>query len=39
EGKIDLGSFISHRMPLDQVNEAIELMHHQNGIRSVLTFG
>jgi S-(hydroxymethyl)glutathione dehydrogenase / alcohol dehydrogenase len=38
EGRIDLGSFISHRMPLDDVNRAFDLMHHQDGIRSVLTF-
>ncbi|MEA2227735.1 MAG: S-(hydroxymethyl)glutathione dehydrogenase / alcohol dehydrogenase, partial [Solirubrobacteraceae bacterium] len=38
DGKIDLGSFISHRMPLDGVNEAFELMERQDGIRSVLTF-
>jgi Zn-dependent alcohol dehydrogenase len=25
-------------MPLAEVNEAFELMHHQDGIRSILTF-
>ena len=38
DGKLDLESFVSHRLPLDQVNHAFELMEHQDGIRSVLTF-
>ena len=39
DGKLDVDPFISHRMPLDQVNEAFELMERQDGIRSVLQFG
>ena len=35
-GEIDVESLISHRLTLDQVNEGFELMHHQDGIRSVL---
>jgi S-(hydroxymethyl)glutathione dehydrogenase / alcohol dehydrogenase len=38
DGELDLESFISHRMPLDDVNEAFELMERQDGIRSVLQF-
>ena len=38
DGKIDLDGFISHRMPLDRVNESFELMKNQDGIRTVLTF-
>lgn len=38
DGELDLGSLISRRMPLDDVNEAFELMERQDGIRSVLTF-
>jgi S-(hydroxymethyl)glutathione dehydrogenase/alcohol dehydrogenase len=38
QGRLDLDSFISHRVPLDQVNHAFELMERQDGIRSVLTF-
>jgi S-(hydroxymethyl)glutathione dehydrogenase / alcohol dehydrogenase len=38
-GEIDVDPFISHRMPLDDVNRAFELMHAQDGIRSVLEFG
>jgi S-(hydroxymethyl)glutathione dehydrogenase/alcohol dehydrogenase len=38
-GEIDVDPFISHRMPLDEVNRAFELMEAQDGIRSVLQFG
>ncbi len=38
-GDIDVDSFISHRLTLDQVNEGFELMHRQDGIRSVLELG
>ena len=37
-GDIDVDSFISHRISLDEVNEAFELMHRQDGIRSVIRF-
>jgi S-(hydroxymethyl)glutathione dehydrogenase/alcohol dehydrogenase len=39
QGEIDVNPFISHRMPLDEVNRAFELMEAQDGIRSVLQFG
>jgi S-(hydroxymethyl)glutathione dehydrogenase/alcohol dehydrogenase len=35
-GDIDVDSFISHRIPLDRVNEGFELMHRQDGIRTVI---
>ena len=35
-GDIDVDSFISHRLTLDQVNDGFELMERQDGIRSVL---
>ena len=38
EGKLDLDSFISHHVPLENVNHAFELLEQQDGIRSVLTF-
>jgi S-(hydroxymethyl)glutathione dehydrogenase/alcohol dehydrogenase len=38
-GEIDVDPFISHRMGLDEVNRAFELMHAQDGIRTVLTLG
>ena len=37
-GKIDIDSLITQVMPLEQVNEAFELMHKGESIRSVLTF-
>src|SRR5262249_12718189 len=38
-GEINADAFISHRMPLADVNRALELMEAQDGIRSVLTLG
>jgi S-(hydroxymethyl)glutathione dehydrogenase/alcohol dehydrogenase len=38
-GEIDVDPFISHRMGLDDVNRAFELMEAKDGIRSVLEFG
>jgi S-(hydroxymethyl)glutathione dehydrogenase/alcohol dehydrogenase len=38
QGKIDLDGFISHRLTLDEVNRGFELMHAQDGIRSVIKF-
>jgi S-(hydroxymethyl)glutathione dehydrogenase/alcohol dehydrogenase len=35
-GEIDVDPFISHRLPLDEVNRGFELMEAQDGIRSVL---
>jgi S-(hydroxymethyl)glutathione dehydrogenase / alcohol dehydrogenase len=35
-GEIDVDPFISHRMALDDVNRAFDLMQAQDGIRSVL---
>jgi S-(hydroxymethyl)glutathione dehydrogenase/alcohol dehydrogenase len=37
-GDIDVDSFISHRLTLDQVNEGFVLMERQDGIRSVIGF-
>lgn len=33
-GDLDVGSFISHRIGLDEVNRGFDLLHHQDGIRS-----
>jgi S-(hydroxymethyl)glutathione dehydrogenase / alcohol dehydrogenase len=38
EGEIDAESFISHRLPLAEVNRGFELMEAQDGIRSVIQF-
>jgi S-(hydroxymethyl)glutathione dehydrogenase/alcohol dehydrogenase len=37
-GKIDIDSLITQVMPIEQVNEAFDLMHKGESIRSVLTF-
>jgi S-(hydroxymethyl)glutathione dehydrogenase/alcohol dehydrogenase len=38
DGDIDVDSFVSHRITLDDVNKGFELMHDQDGIRSVIEF-
>jgi S-(hydroxymethyl)glutathione dehydrogenase / alcohol dehydrogenase len=38
DGQIDIDPFISHRIALDDVNRGFELMEHQDGIRSVISF-
>jgi S-(hydroxymethyl)glutathione dehydrogenase/alcohol dehydrogenase len=38
DGDIDVDPFVSHRMGLDDVNRAFELMEAQDGIRSVIEF-
>lgn len=38
EGRLDLDGFVSHRLTLDEVNKGFDLMHHQDGIRSVIQF-
>lgn len=37
-GDIDVDAFLSHRITLDEVNRGFDLMHHQDGIRSVIDF-
>ncbi|HEX7311076.1 MAG TPA: alcohol dehydrogenase catalytic domain-containing protein [Gaiellaceae bacterium] len=37
-GEIDVASFVSHRITLDDVNHGFELMEAQDGIRSVIEF-
>lgn len=37
-GKINIDDLITHTMPLDQINDAFELMHEGKSIRSVVTF-
>ncbi len=38
EGKIEIDSMITHTMPIEQINDAFELMHKGKSIRSVVTF-
>ena len=37
-GKIDVDPLISHRLRLDEINHAFELLEAQDGIRSVIEF-
>jgi S-(hydroxymethyl)glutathione dehydrogenase/alcohol dehydrogenase len=37
-GDIDVDAFVSHRLTLDDVNKGFDLMHHQDGIRSVIQY-
>jgi S-(hydroxymethyl)glutathione dehydrogenase/alcohol dehydrogenase len=39
DGDIDVDAFLSHRISLDEVNKGFDLMHAQDGIRSVIGFG
>jgi S-(hydroxymethyl)glutathione dehydrogenase/alcohol dehydrogenase len=38
QGKIEIDPMITHVMPLERINEAFDLMHHGESIRSVITF-
>jgi S-(hydroxymethyl)glutathione dehydrogenase/alcohol dehydrogenase len=38
EKKIDIDSLITHVMPIDRINDALDLMHRGESIRSVVTF-
>jgi S-(hydroxymethyl)glutathione dehydrogenase / alcohol dehydrogenase len=38
DGDIDVAPFVSHRITLDDVNRGFDLMHDQDGIRSVIDF-
>lgn len=37
-GDIEIDALISHTMPLDNINEAFDLMHEGKSIRSVVLF-
>ncbi len=37
-GEIDVAPFLSHELTLDEVNRGFDLMHAQDGIRSVIRF-
>jgi S-(hydroxymethyl)glutathione dehydrogenase/alcohol dehydrogenase len=39
DGDVDVDAFLSHRITLDEVNKGFDLMHAQDGIRSVIEFG
>ena len=37
-GKIQLEPFVTHTMPLAEINEAFDLMHEGKSIRSVIVY-
>jgi S-(hydroxymethyl)glutathione dehydrogenase / alcohol dehydrogenase len=37
-GKIKLEPFVTHTMPLNDINEAFDLMHEGKSIRSVVRY-
>ncbi|MGE4428077.1 MAG: alcohol dehydrogenase catalytic domain-containing protein [Solirubrobacteraceae bacterium] len=37
-GDVDVPALLSHRITLDEVNHGFDLMHHQDGIRSIIHF-
>jgi S-(hydroxymethyl)glutathione dehydrogenase / alcohol dehydrogenase len=38
DGKIDIDSLITQVLPIEQINQAFDMMHRGEGIRTVLTF-
>jgi len=38
EGKIRIDELITHRLPLDRINDAFSLMHEGKSIRSVVVY-
>ncbi len=38
EGKIRIDELITHQMPLEKINDAFDLMHHGESIRSVVVY-
>lgn len=39
QGKIDIDSLVTHKLPLERINEAFDLMHAGKSIRTVVEFG
>ncbi|MGZ3456024.1 MAG: S-(hydroxymethyl)glutathione dehydrogenase, partial [Polyangiales bacterium] len=38
EKKIEIDSMITHKLPLDRINESFDLMHEGKSIRTVVQF-
>jgi len=38
DGKINIDDLITHKMPLEDINKAFDLMHSGESIRSVVEF-
>ena len=39
DGEIDLDSFITHHLAFKDINEAFDLLHKGESIRTILTYG
>ena len=37
-GKINIDDLITHELPLEQINDAFELMHEGKSIRTVIVY-
>jgi S-(hydroxymethyl)glutathione dehydrogenase/alcohol dehydrogenase len=38
DGKISIDPLITHKLPLDRINESFDLMHSGESIRTVIEF-
>lgn len=38
DGRVEIDPMITHQLPLERINEAFDLMHHGESIRTVVTF-
>jgi S-(hydroxymethyl)glutathione dehydrogenase/alcohol dehydrogenase len=38
DGKINIDDLITHKMPLEKINDAFDLMHKGESIRSVVVY-
>jgi S-(hydroxymethyl)glutathione dehydrogenase/alcohol dehydrogenase len=38
DGKINIDDLITHVMPIERINDAFDMMHRGESIRSVVTF-
>jgi S-(hydroxymethyl)glutathione dehydrogenase/alcohol dehydrogenase len=39
EGKIQIDPLITHKLPLERINESFDLMHAGTSIRTVVEYG
>jgi S-(hydroxymethyl)glutathione dehydrogenase/alcohol dehydrogenase len=39
QGKIEIDPLITHKLPLERINEAFDLMHSGASIRTVVEYG
>jgi S-(hydroxymethyl)glutathione dehydrogenase/alcohol dehydrogenase len=38
DGKLDIDTLITHKMPLEEINSAFDLMHAGEGVRSIIQY-